>query len=501
MLDIQKKLTNTFYAMLALPATAVGFALSTQIAALSWILNKKYGLNIHEVAFVWLAGPLAGIFGQVIVGMISDNVWFLNGRRRPFIMIGGIIGSLMFLALPQIGVISKASGITSIILIASIIALLLDLSINVTFNPARSIIADLTPEGKKRTSGYVWMQVISGTFGVLAYFLSMVYGNETLLLIAAIFVLACSVFPILLIEEPKELPGFIESKKDSHSILDIIKSIFPLYGFLVFGIFSLIFHFYQNELRSVHNTLLVLSLVYTVVVGIHIILKSRKNESDNIEFQKIMLAHTFTWIAFQSMFVMTGFFIDKQIIPNIDLADVFANKFAEFLTGVAQTKDTTTGNIVSLGFLILNAVGAVFPMVLSSLAKKIGRVKTYTFALAFSAIGYFYIAFLGKFEGNFYFGMFLTGIGWSAVISIVFSIVTERVNQNKMGLFMGIFNLAVVLPQMMSQGVANIISETQNYQLLYILCGIFICLSVVFWLFIKEPRSTVNISSNVKGGH
>ncbi|MBK7979539.1 MAG: MFS transporter [Ignavibacteriae bacterium] len=501
MLDIQKKLTNTFYAMLALPATAVGFALSTQIAALSWILNKKYGLNIHEVAFVWLAGPLAGIFGQVIVGMISDNVWFLNGRRRPFIMIGGIIGSLMFLALPQIGVISKASGITSIILIASIIALLLDLSINVTFNPARSIIADLTPEGKKRTSGYVWMQVISGTFGVLAYFLSMVYGNETLLLIAAIFVLACSVFPILLIEEPKELPGFIESKKDSHSILGIIKSIFPLYGFLVFGIFSLIFHFYQNELRSVHNTLLVLSLVYTVVVGIYIILKSRKNESDNIEFQKIMLAHTFTWIAFQSMFVMTGFFIDKQIIPNIDLTDVFANKFAEFLTGVAQTKDTTTGNIVSLGFLILNAVGAVFPMVLSSLAKKIGRVKTYTFALAFSAIGYFYIAFLGKFEGNFYFGMFLTGIGWSAVISIVFSIVTERVNQNKMGLFMGIFNLAVVLPQMMSQGVANIISETQNYQLLYILCGIFICLSVVFWLFIKEPRSTVNIRSNVKGGH
>ncbi|MBK8946821.1 MAG: MFS transporter [Ignavibacteriae bacterium] len=133
--------------------------------------------------------------------------------------------------------------------------------------------------------------------------------------------------------------------------------------------------------------------------------------------------------------------------------------------------------------------------------QKIGRVRTYTIALAFSAIGYFYIAFLGKFEGNFYLGMFLTGIGWSAVISIVFSIVTERINQNKMGLFMGIFNLAVVLPQMMSQGVANIISETQNYQLLYILCGIFISFSVVFWLFIKEPRSTAEITSSIKGGH
>ena len=62
MLDIQKKLSKPFLALLALPATAVGFALSTQIAALSWILSKKYGLDIHDVAFVWLAGPIAGIF-------------------------------------------------------------------------------------------------------------------------------------------------------------------------------------------------------------------------------------------------------------------------------------------------------------------------------------------------------------------------------------------------------------------------------------------------------
>lgn len=502
MIDIQKKLTNSFYAILALPATAVGFALSTQIAALSWILNKKYGLNIHEVSFVWLAGPLAGIFGQVIIGMISDNVWFLGGRRRPFIMIGGIVGSLMFLALPQIGVISEATGITSIILIASVIALLLDLSVNVTFNPARSIIADLTPEGKKRTTGYVWMQVISGTFGVLAYFLSMLYGNETLLLIAAIFVFACSVLPILLIEEPRELKMEVGSSEKSHTVLDIFKSIFPLYGFLTFGIFSLIFHFYQTELRFIHNPLLILCLVYTGIIGFWIIMQGKKNESDSNEFQKIMLAHTFTWIAFQSMFVMSGFFIDKQILPNTDMNNVFANKFAGYLTSTTQSPEATTGNIVSLGFLILNAVGALFPFVLSMIAKKIGRVRTYTAALAFSAIGYFYIAFLGRYEYNFYFGMLLTGIGWSAVISIVFSIMTERINQAKMGLFMGIFNLAVVLPQMMSQGVANIISETQNFQLLYILCGIFICCSVFFWFFVKEPRATAaELKSTIKSAH
>jgi maltose/moltooligosaccharide transporter len=170
MLEFQKKLNKLFYATLALPATAVGFALSTQIAALSWILSKKYGLDIHEVAFVWLAGPVAGIFGQVIVGLISDNVWFMGGRRRPFIIIGGIVSSIAFLSLPYIQEISNITGIADITIIASLIALFLDLSVNVTFNPARSIIADLTPEGKQRTKGYVWMQIISGFFRRICLF-------------------------------------------------------------------------------------------------------------------------------------------------------------------------------------------------------------------------------------------------------------------------------------------------------------------------------------------
>ncbi len=86
MLEFQKKLSNSFYALLSFPATAMGFALSIQIAALTWIMNTQYQLDIHEVGFVWAAGPLAGILGQPIVGLISDKVWFWGGRRRPFIL-------------------------------------------------------------------------------------------------------------------------------------------------------------------------------------------------------------------------------------------------------------------------------------------------------------------------------------------------------------------------------------------------------------------------------
>jgi maltose/moltooligosaccharide transporter len=102
MLDIQKRLTNTFYAILSLPATAMGFALSIQIAALSWLLTYKYNLSISDIGLVWATGPIAGIIGQVIIGIISDNVWVWNGRRRVFIVIGGVLASLMILALPNI---------------------------------------------------------------------------------------------------------------------------------------------------------------------------------------------------------------------------------------------------------------------------------------------------------------------------------------------------------------------------------------------------------------
>lgn len=490
MLGIQKKLSNPFLALLALPATAVGFALSAQIAALSWILSKKYELDIHEVAFVWLAGPVAGIFGQVIVGLISDNVWFMGGRRRPFIMIGGIVSAVGFLCLPYIQEISHITGIADIIIIASLIALFLDLSINVTFNPARAIIADLTPEGKKRTAGYVWMQIVSGFFGVFAYFLSMLFGNEILLYIAAFIVFIMAVVPILLIEEKKTDTAPSAVKEEKYGIQQIFKEIYPLYGFLVFGIFSVFHHFFQQELASIHNPLLYAALLYSIVIGVVNAVSSVKNTSNKKEFHKIMLAHSFSWVAIQSMFVLSGFFIENRILPNMDMSKIVANWFAESLTGIAQTPDSSIGNMVSLGFFILNLVGALFPIVLQVVAKHIGRVKTYICALSISAIGYFYIAFIGKVELDFYLGMFLVGIGWSAIISIVFAIMSERVNPAKMGLFMGVFNLAVVLPQMMSKGVANIINQTGNYQLLYIFCGVLVTISVFFWLFVREPESS-----------
>ena len=254
MLPIQKNYTKSFFALLSLPATAMGFALSIQIAALSWILKTKYDLDVEEIGIVWAAGPIAGIFGQVIIGVISDKVWFWGGRRRPFILIGGTIAALMLLALPNIGIISNSLGFTGILTVATSVALMLDLAINISFNPTRSIIADVTPEGKIRTGGYTWMQTVSGTFGVGAYLISVIWDNYVLINVGVVLVLLFSVVPSFFITEPKNLEGQQDADQKPVSLKESLLSILPLFGFLLFGVFGIINKlFLSNALDDFQN--------------------------------------------------------------------------------------------------------------------------------------------------------------------------------------------------------------------------------------------------------
>ena len=503
MLSIQKNFTKSFFALLSLPATAMGFALSIQIAALSWILKTKYDLDVEEIGIVWAAGPIAGIFGQVIIGVLSDKVWFWGGRRRPFILIGGVIGALMLLALPNIGIISESLGFSGILSVAITIALMLDLAINVSFNPTRSIIADVTPEGKIRTGGFTWMQTVSGTFGVGAYLISVIWDNYLLINIGVVLVFLFSVLPTFFITEPRDLNE--ESEGESVSLKESMASVYPLAGFLLFGLFGIVNKLFLHEALDAYQNLMVyLCIGITFVMGFFLMAKSARKEEDHLEFQKILLAHAFTWLGIQSMFVYFTPFIGDVVLPGLG-DNIMANNFSSFLTGKdlsAFTADDTTGNIVSLSFLFLNLVGALLPtMVLGPVAQKIGRVKTHMLSIALASLGYFGLAVFGSSESMIYLLIALVGVGWAATISLPFAIMSERVDQTKMGLYMGIFNLSVVLPQLMSSlGMGKIISESDNKGILFIICGAALGLSALLWLFVRESKSP-NIEIQAGGGH
>ncbi|MFO7445463.1 MAG: MFS transporter [Ignavibacteriaceae bacterium] len=425
MIDIQKKLTNSFYAMLALPATAMGFALSIQIAALSWILSTKYNLDIHEIGIVWAAGPLAGIFGQVIIGLISDKVWFWGGRRRPFILIGGTIAALMLLALPNIDAIADGMGVGSLLAVAVVIALTLDLAINISFNPTRSIIADVTPEGIARTKGYTWMQTISGFFGVLAYVIGASFGNYALIYFGVFLVMAFSIIPTLFIAEKKDLQNIESASADI----------------------------------PVNST-----------------------KTDWGQLFKIYFAHGFSWLGIQTMFVYIIAYIQQKLSPATDYE---------------------TGQIIAISFAVLNTIGFIFPaFVLEPVSEKIGRVKTHLTAVAIMSIGYFGIVFLAQTSFMLYFMMAVCGIGWAAVVSLPFAIMSEKVNKAKMGFFMGIFNLSVVLPQLIvSLFLGSVILNAVDKNIIFIISGVSLAISAILWLFVKENADIREKVAAMGAGH
>ncbi|MCG6914463.1 MFS transporter [bacterium BMS3Abin03] len=485
MLEIQKKLTNSFYALLSLPATAMGFALSIQISALSWILSTKYKLEIHDVGLVWAAGPIAGILGQVIVGVISDNVWFWKGRRRPFIFIGGLLASLMLLALPNIDVISSGLGIDGILGVAIAVALTLDLSINISFNPTRSIIADVTPEGVERTKGYSWMQTISGTFGVLAYVIGAVWNNYILIYVGVILVVVLSIIPTFFIEEPRELKKKDEDLSDNKtqaSISEILNDIQPLWGFLIYAVYAITARLLSIEMDNYYVEIVCFAI--TLFFIMKVILKNTsglsKLESGLVGFKKVLAAHSFTWIGIQTMFVYMFAYVQYKVYG--------------FADGAAIPEDTQIqmGRIVSISFLILNAVGAILPVtVLEPLTRKIGRVKTHAIAIASMAVGYALVLFIGFTPTVIYILMALLGIGWASTISLPFAIMSQKIDQAKMGLFMGLFNLAVVLPQLVASfGVGEAVSKASDKSLIFIVSTFTLAVSAVLWFMVKDETAT-----------
>ncbi len=430
MLDIQKRLTKSFYVLLSLPTTAMGFALCVQIAALSWILNTKYGLDLDKIGLVWASGPLAGILGQVIVGIISDKVWFWNGRRRPFILIGGTIAALMLLALPNIGVINEKMGIGSLIGVAITVALTLDLAINVSFNPTRSIIADVTPAGAARTKGYTWMQTISGLFGVLAYLIGAFISNYVLIYMGAVLVLLFSWIPMFFIKEPRDL----------------------------------------NEQAAADT-----GTVSTVTSW--------------TAFLKICLAHAFTWLGVQTMFIYNFAYI-KEIIMGF--------KITEELTA---TQNNDIGFANGIAFAVLNTVGFLLPaLVLEPLTERFGRAKVHTACIAIMALGYALIYYGGQSNTMLFVFMAVVGIGWGAVVSLPFAIMSEVVDQRKMGLFMGLFNLSVVLPQLVASGLGGFIKNQPDKGVIYLISMLALAVSAVLWLLVKD-KGTPSKGKMAPAGH
>ncbi|MEO1629004.1 MAG: MFS transporter, partial [Bacteroidota bacterium] len=414
------------------PTRMKGRRLPFQTQMLSLSSPTKYGFDLEKIGYVWAAGPIAGILGQPLVGLLSDNIWVWNGRRRPFILVGGTVAALMILALPFLDVISDTLGIGSIIGVAITVALTLDLAINISFNPTRSIIADVTPNGDLRTRGYTVMQTVSGFFGVTAYLIGAFVDNYVLIYMGAVIVFVFSVIPTFFIEEPREL------------------------------------HSKDNQEEEV----------------------TTDSETDLGEFLKICFAHAFTWLGVQTMFVYTFGYI-KTVVMGYGVTE-----------DLSAELNNEIGFTIGVAFAILNAVGFILPFfVLQPITERIGRVRTHMICIAIMAVGYLLIALFGGSVKSLFFLMAIVGIGWAAVVSLPFAIMSETIDQSRMGFYMGLFNLSVVLPQLVASFLGGFIEHQADKTIIFYISAISLGISAALWLLVREQKSGSSQAVAGGGGH
>ena len=247
-------------------------------------------------------------------------------------------------------------------------------------------------------------------------------------------------------------------------------SIRPLWGFLVYDIYAM----GRRLLGSVpdHYYAEYACAIVTLILTVQALTdKGRPGEKNDIApFRRVIAAHSFSWVGIQTMFVFMIAFLQYQL-PNLS--------------------DIDTGRVGSTGFLVLNAVGALLPaLVLMPIANRIGLVRTHASCIWFAAAGYLGLWLFGTSPILIFAFMGVVGIGWAAMVSLPFAIVSQKVSQSRMGLFMGLFNLSVVLPQLVvSLGVALLVSRAPDKSIVFALSMVCMFLSAIAWGFVKEPET------------
>jgi Na+/melibiose symporter-like transporter len=211
--------------------------------------------------------------------------------------------------------------------------------------------------------------------------------------------------------------------------------------------------------------------ILTIALVIKALL-ARENADDRaanhlIGFRQVLAAHSFSWIGIHTTFVFLFVYLNS-IMTAVD--------------------DIQIGKVTSMSFLILNAVGAALPvLVLEPLTEKIGRVRTHTICLAIMAAGYIGLYFFGATTMGLYVLMAVIGVGWASIISLPFAVISQKVDKAEMGLFMGLFNLSVVLPQLVvSLGISLAASRADDLRIIFVISAIALTLSALSWTRVRE---------------
>jgi maltose/moltooligosaccharide transporter len=432
----------------------IGFAL--QNSNMSRIF-QTLGSSLDDLPALWVAAPLTGLLVQPIIGHMSDKTWLGRlGRRRPYFLAGAILAGLSLLLMP----------LAPVLLMAALLLWLLDASLNISMEPFRAFVGDMLPKDQ-HTSGYAVQTAFIGAGAVvgsifpyaLDYFgvaneaapgvipdtvkYSFWFGGVALFAAVMWTVLATDEYSP---DEMRRFGGEAEATAENPTLRALAarslgsSAIWIAAGVLValavapFGL--------EKEVYLLAGLLIAYGLASIIAIS----LAKGGNSSNMLSsiigdfsgmppvMKKLAVVQFFSWSALFIMWINTT--------PVV----------AQYFFGSANAESVAyqeAGNWVGVLFAVYNGVAAIAALtLLPALAKRIGKVKTHMIGLLCGAAGYASF-FLLRDPTQLLIAEIGIGIAWASILAMPYAILASSLPQSKLGIYMGLFNVFIVVPQLL----------------------------------------------------
>jgi len=439
----QKKLPKfTLWQFLNLCMGAVGlqFAWSMQIQ-LTGRVTEPLGATPLLLGLIWLAGPITGIIVQPIVGAISDNIWTKFGRRRPFLLIGAVLGSLALFGMPY----------SPTLLFAACMLWIIDICVNVSQGPHRALIPDNVPQEQHAIAN----SFISFGFGlgaVIAFgfpffvkeILNYQVGIKEQFAVGAFALTAAMFWTVFTTPENNKPEPSAEEKKDSpfDSIRMFLVS--SLISAVVLGI-AIVATGFPGEFDLSNKQFVLDSLAWFVLILSFPMLGMALKSFYTHEIGKICAMHYFTWLGIMCLFI----YFNNYVVHNIYLVPDLSNASASLKEYFEPTILRAT-NMSGLAFAMFNFTCVLVSIPLGILCNKFGKKKVHAFSLACMGAAFLGTAFYANSAVTVVAFIALAGIGWASTLTIPFALLMDNMKKGTEGSSLGKFNLFVAGPQILS---------------------------------------------------
>ena len=379
----------------------MGFAL--QNANASRIL-QIFGADVHELSWFWIIAPLMGLIVQPIIGHYSDKTWSKFGRRKPYFLVGAILASIGLVLMPQADMFI---AFLPALWVGAGMLMIMDASFNIAMEPFRALVGD-NLRTDQRTLGFSVQTALIGFGAVvgswLPYALTNWFGvsNRTSLgvvpdnliwsfIIGAAILIISILVTVTTTKEytPEELASFdVDSEDTTEEESSSLMDIF-------------------EDFKKMPTTMRQLSWV-----------------------------QFFSWFGLFGMWVFATPAIAQHIygLPYTD-------------SGSSAYQDA--GDWVGILFGIYNLVSALYAFALPFIAKKIGRKRTHSISLIIGGLGLLSIYIMPD-ENWLIVSMIGIGIAWASILAMPYAILAGSISAKKMGVYMGIFNFFIVIPQIIN---------------------------------------------------